>query len=132
MSNNAFEAAVKQEEEYLRVVYPTAEDIPGCMNLFDIYLSCNAIRTQVKSLYRHGRMSICGDKLDDFKFCMSMKMMHPEEKRDAWIRRRAEWWATRRLTRSSEDIWEMRSEPLKNYPAPLSKETLATQSRTVQ
>jgi hypothetical protein len=39
---------------------------------------------------------------------MSVKGLHPEEKREAWIRRRAEWWAHRRLTRSSEDVWEMR------------------------
>ena len=55
-----------------------------------------------------------------------------------WIARRAEWWAHRRLTKSSEDIWDIResvvhvylhgsfvddlwySEPLKNYPKPLS------------
>ncbi|KAJ8472771.1 hypothetical protein ONZ45_g16533 [Pleurotus djamor] len=120
MANAAFHDAVKQEEDYLRKVYPTAEDIPGCMNLFDVYLSCNAIRTQVKSLYRFGHMSTCGEKLEDFKFCLTMKMMHPEEKRDAWIKRRAEWWAKRRMTKSSEDVWEIRTEPLKNYPVPLS------------
>jgi hypothetical protein len=59
---------------------------------------------QFKTLYRYGQMSVCGNKLDDFKFCMSLKSMHPEEKRDAWIRRRAEWWANRRLTKSSEDV----------------------------
>lgn len=37
-----------------------------------------------------------------------MKVMHPEERREAWIRRRAEWWANRRLGRSSEDVWDIR------------------------
>ena len=54
-------------------------------------------------------MSECAQKLDDFKFCMSIKSLHPEEKRDMWITRRAEWWAQRRATKSSEDIWEMRT-----------------------
>ncbi|KAG1716398.1 hypothetical protein ID866_750 [Astraeus odoratus] len=61
-------------------------------------------------------MSECGDKLEDFKFCMSLKSMHPEQKRDAWIRRRAEWWASRRMGKSSENVWEMRTEPLQNWP----------------
>jgi len=35
-------------------------------------------------------------------------MMHPEERREAWIRRRAEWWANRRLGGCSEDVWDLR------------------------
>ena len=35
-------------------------------------------------------------------------MMHPEERREVWIRRRAEWWVNRRLGRSSEDVWDIR------------------------
>ena len=65
--------------------------------------------SQVKSLYRYGHMAECAYKAEDFKFCMSSKGLHPEEKRDAWIRRRAEWWAQRRLTKSSEDIWDIRT-----------------------
>ena len=40
---------------------------------------------------------------------MSLKGLHPEERRDAWIRRRAEWWARRRLEKSSEDVWDIRT-----------------------
>ncbi|EKM54010.1 uncharacterized protein PHACADRAFT_145584 [Phanerochaete carnosa HHB-10118-sp] len=116
MSSLDFEATVKQEEAYLRKVHPTAEDIPSCMKFFDLFLQCNVVAAQMKSLYRYGQMSECGQKLEDFKFCMSNKSMHPQEKYDAWIRRRAEWWARRRMTTSSEDIWEARTEPLRGYP----------------
>jgi hypothetical protein len=126
MPNVDFQAAAKQEEDYLRAVHPATTDIPGCMNLFDKYLSCNGpslppgilsshlspfsvVASQVKSLYRYGHMTVCGQKLDDFKFCISRKSLHPEERREAWIRRRAEWWANRRITKSSEDVWEMRT-----------------------
>jgi len=34
--------------------------------------------------------------------------MHPEERREAWIFRRAEWWANRRVGKSSEDVWDIR------------------------
>ena len=40
---------------------------------------------------------------------MSIKGLHPEQRRDAWIRHRAEWWARRRLGLSSENVWEMRA-----------------------
>jgi hypothetical protein len=46
--------------------------------------------------------------MDDFKFCLTLKALHPEEQREAWIRRRAEWWANRRLSKSSEDVWDIR------------------------
>lgn len=67
------------------------------------------ISSQVKSLYRHGQMAECGQKLEDVKFCLRSKAAHPEARREAWIRHRAEWWARRRMTRSSEDVWEMRT-----------------------
>lgn len=116
MSSLDFETAVKQEEAYLRKVHPTPDDIPSCTKLFDLFLQCNVVAAQMKSLYRYGQMSECGHKLEDFKYCMSNKGMHPQEKYDAWIRRRAEWWARRRMTNSSEDVWEVRTEPLKGYP----------------
>ncbi len=65
--------------------------------------------SQMKSLYRYGEMATCSPKLEEFKFCMSLKGMHPEEKRDVWIRRRAEWWARRRMHKSSEDVWDIRT-----------------------
>ncbi|EGN99841.1 hypothetical protein SERLA73DRAFT_180081 [Serpula lacrymans var. lacrymans S7.3] len=130
MSNTDFQAAVKQEEAYLRQVHPTPEDIPGCMTLFDDFLLCNVLGAQVKSLYRFGRMSECKHKMEDFKFCMSLKSMHPEDKRDAWIRRRAEWWAHKRLAKSSENIWDVRKEPLQNWPPPSTSNDVDTVQRS--
>lgn len=71
-------------------------------------LTTVVIRSQIKSLYRYGARPVCAPKMEDFKFCLSLKSMHPEERRDAWITRRAEWWANKRLIRSSEDVWEIR------------------------
>jgi hypothetical protein len=126
MSNVDFKTAVKQEEEYLKRLYPTPEDIPGCLNLFETWTGCNgmfsrfipytlsepvfsvAVRSQVKAVYRYGGRPRCSQKMDDFKFCLTLKALHPEEQREAWIRRRAEWWANRRLSKSSEDVWDIR------------------------
>lgn len=67
------------------------------------------VSSQMRSLYRYGEMATCSPKLEEFKYCMSLKGMHPEEKRDVWIRRRAEWWARRRTHKSSEDVWDVRT-----------------------
>ncbi|KAI9572159.1 hypothetical protein HD554DRAFT_2015779 [Boletus coccyginus] len=123
-----WQTAVRQEAEYLRKVHPTTDDIPGCISLLDGFLLCHGA-SPVKSLYRHGRMSECHDKMEDFKFCMSLKSMEPKAKREAWIRRRAEWWANRRLGKSSENVWNVRGEPLSNWPPTLSDD--ATRSSDI-
>jgi hypothetical protein len=64
--------------------------------------------SQFRSLYRYGGMAHCKPKLEDMKFCFSLRSLSPEEKRDAWLTRRAEWWAERRMNGSSEDVWEVR------------------------
>ncbi|ETW80347.1 hypothetical protein HETIRDRAFT_115725 [Heterobasidion irregulare TC 32-1] len=117
-STQAFRAVVQQEEARLQKEFPTPEDIPTCMTLFDEFLRCNVVGSQFKSLYRYGEMAKCTPKMDEFKYCMSIKSLHPEEKRAEWIRHRAEYWARKRLTMSSENVWEVRTEPLQNYPPP--------------
>ena len=64
-----------------------------------------AIPNQVKSLHRFGNITDCERKFEDFKFCMSTKTLTKEQRDQAWIQRRAEWWAGRRLGPSSEDVW---------------------------
>jgi hypothetical protein len=123
-TSDNFDRALREEQAYLATVHPRPEDIPSCSSLFDTFLTCNGERdlfcqyslnpsssvvaSQIKSYYRYGHMSSCSSKLEDFKFCLSLKALHPEEKREAWIRRRAEWWARRRTEKSSEDVWNIR------------------------
>jgi len=121
-----FKVAVEQEEARLRLLHPTPSDVPGCFNSFDDFLACGLIRNQIKSLYRFGhRTTDCDRKFDEFKFCLTLKVMHPEERREAWIRRRAEWWAQRRLGKSSENVWDIRKEPIL-FPKPITEETMRT------
>ncbi|KAG7445576.1 uncharacterized protein BT62DRAFT_896358 [Guyanagaster necrorhizus] len=115
-----FATAVKQEATYLRLVHPTPDDIPSCFRLMELAMGCHGIRSQVKSWYRQGESSRCAYKHDDFKFCLSMKWMESDERYEAWINRRAEWWARRRLDKSSEDVWAMRMEPRKSFPRPVT------------
>ena len=81
--------------------------IPRCRLQLSL-TSSTVLASQLKSLYRYGHMAHCGQKLDDFKFCISHRALDLEDRREVWLRRRATWWAERRLGKSSEDVWEMR------------------------
>jgi len=37
-----------------------------------------------------------------------LKSESEEARRELWIKRRAEWWAARRVEGSSEDVWDRR------------------------
>ena len=79
-----------------------------CHKLTCFFRTPTVMRSQVKSIYRFGERTNCERKFQEFKFCLTLKVMHPEEQREAWIRRRAEWWAHRRVGKSSEDVWDIR------------------------
>lgn len=122
--SRSFSAALAQEVARLSAEYPKPEDIPTCVSHLDeffrchgscgsapdelILIYCPALGPQFKAMYRHGTLAECSPKFAEFKFCLSIKMLDPEDRRRAWIQRRAEWWASRRVGRSSEDVWEMR------------------------
>jgi hypothetical protein len=40
---------------------------------------------------------------------MSIKGLDEAKKEEVWVKRRSEWWAERRLGRSSEDVWEAKT-----------------------
>jgi hypothetical protein len=154
-----FDKAVEQEAAYLRRVHPTLDDIPTCINLLDDFLLCSSmylfsrwflrhsylicpseIRNSVRDVYRYGERRDCNPKWDDYKFCLTLKFKEDDDRYEGWIKRRATWWAKRRLDKSSEDVWAMRkcvpclagltltnwlvaySEPLQNYPPPIVDE----------
>ncbi|KAL7421058.1 hypothetical protein Q5752_003942 [Cryptotrichosporon argae] len=111
-----YERALADEEAYQALQYPTYDDVPGCMRLFDEFMMCYALVPQLRHIYRHGELHDCGYRFADFKYCLSLKGEDVEARRRLWVRRRAEWWAARRVGGSSEDVWDARSKPLDNFP----------------
>jgi hypothetical protein len=105
-----WEAVVKQEET-IQGAAMSVDEVPTCMTLFDTWAKCFALGPQIKHVYRYGLPNDCKPKLEDFKYCLTLKGLSPEERREIWIRKRAEAMATKRLTISSEDVWTMRSVP---------------------
>ncbi|WVR08924.1 hypothetical protein IAU60_005983 [Kwoniella sp. DSM 27419] len=126
---NRFENVLQDEERYQELQYPTTEEVPGCMTLLDEFLMCYALAPQLRSMYRHGEFRDCTWKWQDFKYCLSLKSESPEERRELWIKRRADWWARRRVSGSSEDVWDIRREPLEHFP-PLGEEVTSETSTT--
>ena len=84
------------------------ETPPSLPNYIFTKKKFKAASSQIRSLYRYGQMAECSSHWSDFKFCLSLRALSAEERRVAWIRHRAEWWATRRTMGSSEDVWEIR------------------------
>lgn len=132
MSGAKFDQTVSEEVQIHSAALPPAE-MPSCMNLFDKWATCfgafpslllsidfqltppcfgTALGPQARFIYRYGSFTDCKDKLEDFKFCLTMRGISAEERRDRWLQRKAEKTAAKRLTSSSEDVWEMRREPL--------------------
>lgn len=103
-----YEELIAEDVAYHKASTPL-EDMPSCTNMFDKWAQCFALGPQIKAVYRYGGLQDCRDKLDDFKFCLTMKGMSPEEKYETWIRRKAEKTASQRLGReSSENVWQIR------------------------
>ncbi|CDZ98313.1 Protein of unknown function DUF3128 [Phaffia rhodozyma] len=114
----------KQEIELQNALYPKPEDVPSCMDLFDARMKCMIGGTnQGRHIYQYGALDGCRDQENDFWFCWSnlRASSDAEQKRELWVNRRAEWWTSRRLGASSEDVWDARPERLTDFP-PMLKE----------
>ncbi|KAG8997924.1 hypothetical protein FRB94_007356 [Tulasnella sp. JGI-2019a] len=127
-----YQEALQQETQRLSAELPTTEDVPSCWKLFDTFFNCQIAVSQVKSLYRYGHRSECSQKWEDVKFCLSNKTLSEDERRAAWIQHRAEWWARRRVERSSEDVWDIRTRPLENYPPPSASHSIIEEEDEVK
>nr|XP_018259349.1 uncharacterized protein I303_08277 [Kwoniella dejecticola CBS 10117]OBR81507.1 hypothetical protein I303_08277 [Kwoniella dejecticola CBS 10117] len=115
---NRFEAILNDEEKNQEIQYPTADEVPG------------SLAPQLRSMYRYGEFRDCTWKWEDFKYCLSLKSEEGDVRRKLWIKRRAEWWAKRRVGGSSEDVWDMRSEPPPNFPPVIPEEVTSENSTT--
>jgi hypothetical protein len=86
----------------------------SCRQAFDSAFYCQSMGGQFNNLYRNGKMRDCSENWRNFWFCMRTKSQ-PTEKRKAMIqehyRQRADKY---KVGPSSEDIWEMRTEPVEN------------------
>ncbi|KAN0065242.1 hypothetical protein ACQY0O_001739 [Thecaphora frezii] len=100
---------ILEEEKAFHRASLDPKDMPSCTDFFDRWASCFALGPQLKSVYRFGTGQDCKDKLDDFKYCLTLKGKSQQERYDAWIQRKAHKTALKRMgPESSENVWEFR------------------------
>jgi hypothetical protein len=88
----------------------------SCRDAFDYAWFCQSPGGQWVNVYRYGEMRSCSQHWSDFWFCMRTKSYSPAEREEMIAQRNREKHAEKyegRDKRSSEDVWEMRMQPVK-------------------
>ena len=83
-----------------------------CSLAFDHAYYCSSMGGQLNNIYRYGGLRSCKEQWKQWRFCMRTKAMGEEERR----KRIREWYmereARKRVGRSSERVWDVRTEPV--------------------
>lgn len=107
LSSTQNEAA--EEGQGSESIYP---ETMSCRSAFDRAFYCNSLGGQITNVYRYGSTRDCKPNWSEFWFCMKLKSQDEASRRrkirDWYIRKEAEI----KLGPSSEDVWEVRKEPL--------------------
>ena len=86
----------------------------SCRSSFDYAMFCQSFGGQFVNVYRYGSFRSCSNHWDDFWLCMRTRQWDKEDRQKAiheHYRKKAVKWKT---GPSSEDIWEVRTEPVRN------------------
>jgi len=85
-----------------------------CSQCFDLAYYCSSAGGQLNNVYRYGALRSCSDLWAQWRFCMRTKAMGEETKRKRIREFNREKAARYKIGRSSEDVWEVRTEPVEN------------------
>lgn len=91
-------------------LYPTEL---SCRSAFDYAMFCQSFGGQFVNIYRYGSFRSCSNHWEDFWLCMRTRNWKKEDRERAiqeHYRTKAVQWKT---GPSSEDVWEVRREPVK-------------------
>lgn len=86
----------------------------NCRSAFDYAMFCQSFGGQWVNVYRYGEFRSCSNHWTDFWMCMRTRNWDQQDKTKAiqdHYRKKAVKWKT---GPSSEDIWEVRTEPVKD------------------
>jgi hypothetical protein len=100
-----------QTDTSLNSFYPTEM---SCRSSFDYAMFCQSFGGQFVNVYRYGDFRSCSNHWDDFWHCMRTRNYSKENREKAiqeHYRKKAVKWKT---GPSSEDVWKVRTEPVKN------------------
>jgi hypothetical protein len=86
----------------------------SCRSAFDYAFFCQSFGGQWVNIYRYGELRSCSEHWNNFWLCMRTKA-YPDEERKEMIRDHYRKKTIKYKTGpSSEDVWEVRTEPLKD------------------
>ncbi|EED14919.1 conserved hypothetical protein [Talaromyces stipitatus ATCC 10500] len=92
-------------------LYP---DTMSCRSAFDYAFFCQSFGGQWVNVYRYGELRSCSEHWENFWLCMKARGISDDNTRKEMIRNHYRKKAVKYKTGpSSEDVWEVRMEPLK-------------------
>jgi len=86
----------------------------SCSQCFDLAYYCSSAGGQMNNVYRYGALRSCSELWAQWRFCMRTKAMGDETKKEKIREFNREKAAKYKVGRSSEDVWEIRTEPVEN------------------
>uniref|UniRef100_A0A093VAM6 Early meiotic induction protein 1 n=1 Tax=Talaromyces marneffei PM1 TaxID=1077442 RepID=A0A093VAM6_TALMA len=93
-------------------LYP---DTMSCRSAFDYAFFCQSFGGQWVNIYRYGELRSCSEHWENFWLCMKARGINDDNTRKEMIRNHYRKKAVKYKTGpSSEDVWEVRMEPLKD------------------
>jgi len=105
------------QDDYSDSIYASTM---SCSNCFDQAFYCSSIGGQLNSVYRYGALRSCSDLWAQWRFCMRTKVMSEDTRKENIREFNMKKAVKYKVGRSSEDIWEVRTEPVEHpfSPAP--------------
>ncbi|KAA8905969.1 hypothetical protein FN846DRAFT_949419 [Sphaerosporella brunnea] len=86
----------------------------NCLTAFDEMFYCYSFGGQFLNIYRYGSFRDCSEKSADWRFCMKTKVRGEVARRAMILARNKEKAAKYKVGKSSEDVWNVRKEPVKD------------------
>ncbi|KAF2488494.1 hypothetical protein BU16DRAFT_427512, partial [Lophium mytilinum] len=84
----------------------------SCSAAFDSAFYCQSLGGKFNDIYRYGELRSCSEHWASFWFCMRSKSLGAEERARKVQEHYREKAARVKAGRSSEDVWEVRGEPV--------------------
>ncbi|KAI9347212.1 hypothetical protein BDR26DRAFT_834318, partial [Obelidium mucronatum] len=91
-------------------------ELPSVWAAFDTFQLCYTVIPQMKSYYRYGTFRDCTQARKDLLFAMSLKAKDKQEALMIVRDREQSKYNAKITTRSSTNVWTLRTEPPPNFP----------------
>jgi hypothetical protein len=116
LTDSLTDSTTQKEQEQPSSIAPDSlyPDTMSCRSAFDYAFFCQSFGGQWVNVYRYGELRSCSEHWENFWLCMKARGINDDPTRKEMIRNHYRKKAVKYKTGpSSEDVWEVRMEPLK-------------------